>query len=92
MITEEELNRVNKIHKELYTIDEILKVPNDDLIDTISIDSELSTFEHIIIVSKELNEIICNSIKEACTKTKQDLLTEYNKIILPNVENSDKKV
>ena len=88
MITEEELIKVNNINKELYVIDKILKVHNDNLLATLTIDTSLKDINRFIFVSKELNEVICNAIKQSITESRTELLLEYNKIISPSEPNS----
>lgn len=88
MITKEELDRVNKINKELYTIDKILKLDSNYVLSTITTDTILSDIKDFIIISNELNEIICKAIKEAISKTKEELFREYNLIISPSEPNS----
>lgn len=88
MITKEELIKVNNINKELYIIDEILKVNNDNLLATLTIDISLKDINRFIFVSKELNEVICNVIKQSITESRTELLLEYNKIISPSEPNS----
>ena len=52
------------------------------------IDISLKDINRFIFVSKELNEVICNAIKQSITESRTELLLEYNKIISPSEPNS----
>ena len=77
MITEKELERVNKINKELYDITSLSR-------------HDITNYNFHNSFSIELKRRLNESAKLICEEYKQDLLKEYNQIIYPN-ETQDNK-
>ena len=88
MITEEELFRVNEINKNLHFIDNILKIEI----------SRVSTFEISLIggfenydLPSDMIKPFNDNIKKFLESYRDNLITEYNKIIYQNETQNDKQ-
>lgn len=88
MITEEELNRINNINKELHDIDNILKVEISRVSNVnIGIRGGYETHDIPKSIIISFNEMFKNLLE----LHKSNLLKEYNKIIYPNETQNNKQ-